>query len=107
MANTQWIDGDDLHQVGDVAFLVKKSNPLQRWTRFDLQDRPAHTNVSHAPRLHGWCGSWNDTSTFAQGLVRVSRIAKNGRMLVTQVSVLELDAELERLGYPELGTAHA
>ncbi len=107
MNSTKWIDGADFHQVGDVGFLVEHSNPYDRTQRFSLNDRPAHTNCSHKPRLYGWCGSWNNTSTFAHGLHRVERVAQNGRVLVKHVSSLELDAQLEKLGFPELGTTHA
>lgn len=107
MITSQWIDGTNLQRVGEIGFLVEQSNPYDKTRRFSLNDRPAHTNCSHKPRLYGWCGSWNNTSTFAHGVHRVERVAQNGRVLVKHVSSLELDAQLEKLGYPELATEHA
>jgi len=104
MITAKWIDGTDYMRVGDVGFLVERSNPYQRLQRFELQDTPPHTNQSHQPRLYGWCGSWNNFSTYGHGLHRVEKIARNGRAYVRHVSILELDMELEKLGYPQLGT---
>ena len=71
-------------------------------TRYELRSTPAHTNQSHEPRLHGWCGTYNDLSTSARGMVRVERMAKNGRAYVRELEGDELAAALEELGYPEL-----
>jgi hypothetical protein len=97
----QWIGPDESLNVGDVGFLIEFSNPSksETWT---LRDTPAHTNQSHQPRLHGWCGSWNNTNTNAHGMVKVVKVAKNGRAQVVQLEGDELRAALEELGYPEL-----
>lgn len=63
---------------------------------------PAHTNQSHKPRLRGWCGSWNDTSTYGRGVWEVVRVAKNGRCLLSELDGDEMQAVLDDLGYPDL-----
>ena len=98
----QWIGPDDSLAVGDVGFLVAKTNVLHSSTRYELRNTPAHTNLSHEPRLHGWCGTYNDLSTSARGMVRVERVAKNGRAYVRALDGAELTAAAEELGYPDL-----
>lgn len=102
MTDTQWIGPDETLSVGDVGFLVGFSNTVKGSTRYALRDTPAYTNQSHRPLLYGWCGTWNDLSTNACGMVRVERVAKNGRALVRQLEGAELTAALDDLGYPEL-----
>ena len=102
MSKTRWIGPDDQLSVGDVGFLVEYSNAFKHSEQYALQDSPAYTNVSHQPQLYGWCGTWNDTSTNACGMVKVERVAKNGRALVRPLEGAELQAALEELGYPEL-----
>lgn len=99
---TQWIGPDENLKLSDVGFLVHFKNQLKRYERYDLRDTPAHTNESHKPRLHGWCGSYNDLSTYAKGMGKVIRVAKNGRCLIQPLEGDELQAALEELGYPDL-----
>lgn len=99
---TMWIGPDDTLVVGQAGFLVETVNAMKGFRRFNLQSLPPHTNRSHQPRLVGWCGSYNDTSTHGHGLARVVRLAGNGRALVEVLVGNELRAALERLGYPEL-----
>lgn len=98
---TQWIGPDENLSVGDVGFLINHS-PEGKASRFFIRDTPAHTNQSHEPRLYGWCGSYNNMSTSACGVVRVERVAKNARAFVRELEGDELAAALEELGYPEL-----
>lgn len=99
---TKWIGPDETMSVGDVGFLINFCNPIRGSDRYELRDIPAYTNQSHQPRLHGWCGSYNDLSTNACGMARVERVAKNGRALVRELEGDELAAALDELGYPEL-----
>jgi len=102
MTATQWIGPDENLKVGDVGFLIEFSNAIRGSEHYGVRDTPAHTNQSHQPRLHGWCGTYNDLATYGRGMVRVERVAKNGRALVRQLAGAELAAALEDLGYPEL-----
>ena len=102
IAKTMWIGPDESLSVGGVGFLIEKTHYTNRWTRYELRDTPAHTNQSHEPKLFGWCGSYNNLSTSGVGMVRVKRMAKNGRAFVEQLKGDELAAALEELGYPEL-----
>lgn len=99
---TMWIGPDETLNVGDKGFLIKHKNSTQGWERHELRDTPAHTNQSHKPRLRGWCGSWNDTSTYGRGVWEVVRVAKNGRCLLSELDGDEMQAVLDDLGYPDL-----
>lgn len=99
---SQWIGPDETLAVGQVGFLIEKRQTMKGWTRFELRDTPAHTNQSNEPKLHGWCGTYNDLSTHGRGMVRVERLARNGRAFVRALEGEELAAALEELGYPEL-----
>ena len=99
---TMWIGPDETLSVGDKGFLIKHKNSTQGWERHELRDTPAHTNQSHEPRLRGWCGSWNDTSTYGRGVWEVVRVAKNGRCLLSELDGDEMQAVLDDLGYPDL-----
>jgi hypothetical protein len=92
------------YYVGDFDFLIQIDHP-QRDARYELRDTPAITNQSLQPTLHGWCGSYNDTSTFGCGVVEVVRVARNGRLFVRELEGEALSAALEELGYPELDPA--
>jgi hypothetical protein len=104
MTDTRWIGPDDTLSVGDVGFLINFSNVIRGSERYEVRDTPAYTNVSNEPRLHGWCGTYNDLSTHACGMVRVERIAKNGRAFVRELEGEDLATALDELGYPELLT---
>jgi len=99
-----WIDTCETPKVGSLHFLVEVSHSLNGWERFDLRDRPAHTNQSCQPRLSGWCGSWNDTSTFGRGIAKMTRIARNGRVCICNVDPASAEGKafLEEMGYPDL-----
>lgn len=96
-----WTDSDRIEVTGSkVGFLVRHDHLLHGTSVYSLTQRPAHTNRSHEPRLTGWCGSYNDISTHACGLGRISRVTGNDRV---QVVAVEATPELlESLGYPEL-----
>jgi len=98
----EWIDGDSF-KVGDVGFLIESViNVRGLPTKLALRERPAHTNMSHEPRIGGWCGETNNINIWAHGVARVSRVAKNGRIEVVRLKGDELSSALERLGYSQL-----
>lgn len=103
-----WIgQGDEYgfsdYTVGQEGFLVQRSNPYQRRESWELSNVPAHTNGSHMPRLHGWCGETDNVSVYAHGVARVTRVAKNGRALVEVVTdAADIARILDAFGYPEL-----
>jgi hypothetical protein len=88
-----------LTDVSTVGFLVRTESE-RGVASYSLSNKPAHTNSSHEPKLDAWCGSWNNRSTFADGLARVARTAKNGRVCLARVPATA--RLLEELGYPEL-----
>lgn len=98
----KWIDEQEAYNLGDTGFLVCNSHETEGWSRYHLRDTPAHTNVSRAPRLVGWCGSYNNISTHACGVWKVVRVAKNGRTLITETDADETAAFLDEMGYPDL-----
>ena len=99
----RWIGTEgDTFTVGETGFLVEITHTTNGWTRFSLRDHPPKTNQSFKPMLHGWCGSYNDVSTFGRGMARVERVAKNGRAFVRELTGDELVAALEDFGYPDL-----
>lgn len=100
--STMWIGPDESLSVGDVGFLIEISNDVQRYERWVLRDTPAAENQSRRPRLHGWCGSYNGTSTNAHGMGKVVRTAKNGRAQVVSLTGDDLAQALDCLGYPDL-----
>ena len=97
------VDSCNLPDVGSIHFLIRISK-AGGFTRYDLRDTPAYTNQSQEPTLDGWCGTYNDVATYGQGLAKVVRIAKNGRVLLTRVDPQsdEGQAYLEEMGYPDL-----
>lgn len=99
---TMWIGPDESLRAGDVGFLVERSHNLHGTSRYGLCDTPAHSNLSHEPRLHGWCGTTDDVATYGRGMARVERLAKNGRALVRVLTGDELAEALEEHGYPDL-----
>lgn len=99
---SMWIGPDETLTEGQIGFLVRKSHETNGSVRFVLRDIPAYTNQSNEPRLHGWCGTDNNLATSACGMARVTRLARNGRALVTQLLGDELKSALDELGYPEL-----
>lgn len=101
MARAQmWIDSNDGH---DIGFLVEFANVLRNSSRFYLSDRPPHTNQSHEPCAVGWCGTWNDIATHGHGVYQVVKRARNGRVLIREVTDrAQLDEFLGDVGYPGL-----
>jgi len=99
-----WIENYDGQPVGTIGFLVQVA-PERGGERYHLSDRPPYTNQSHEPRLRGWCGTDNNVARFGCGLARITRCARNGRALVTQLEGAALSAALEELGFPELDPA--
>jgi hypothetical protein len=61
------------HNVGDKGFLVSQTNRFGVETN-TLNETPAHTNGSYEPRLFGWCGTYNDTATYGDGLAVITKI---------------------------------
>jgi hypothetical protein len=99
----RWIGPDETLEVGSVGFLIGRCRTMNGGaTSYHLSDTPAHTNQSHEPRLAGWCGTTNDIATYAVGLAKVTKLARNGRAFVVPVEGEALTAALEELGYPEL-----
>jgi hypothetical protein len=101
MMMATWIDGD--YAVGHVGFRIDTSNPIRQTASTLLTQHPAHTNASCQPRLYGWCGSTNDTNTYALGLAKVVRQGRHGRVQIVEVRALaEIAQFLEEVGYPDL-----
>jgi hypothetical protein len=96
----KWIDHQDA-TVGDIGYLVEThTNGRTSWS---LWDRPLRTNVSHEPRLSGWCGETDNRSRFARGVGRVVRVnAAGDRAQIVTLAGDELSEFLARDGYPEL-----
>lgn len=99
---TMWIGPDDRLTVGDFGFLVHIENPVKRTEHYELRDTPPTTNQSYQPVLNGWCGSYNNTSTYGRGMWKVERMARNGRAFVRELEGDDLAAALEEFGYPDL-----
>ena len=99
----KWIGTEmDTYRVGEVGFLVSREHHLQGWEKWDIHTSPAHTNMSHQPRLRGWCGTTNDVAVYAHGLAKVARVAKNGRAMVISIQGEDEAKALEEMGYPDL-----
>jgi hypothetical protein len=96
-----WTDPESINITGNVGFLVCVTSERGH-EHYSLGDRPAHGNNGGGPQLTGWCGSYNNVSTNADGLAKVARRAKNGRVCLARVTPTA--ALLEELGYPELAT---
>lgn len=97
----KWIDEQASDDI-DVGFLIERSNSNRGIASYELREHPAHTNQSHEPRLHGWCGSYNDVSTSACGVWKVSGVSHNARLKLVELKGDALLAALDELGYPEL-----
>ena len=100
-----WIDEYQCSSVDGVGFLVRiVDNNHGSAESYRLDDRAPCTNMSHEPRLRGWCGETNNVSVYAKGLARISRRTKNGRLCLTPIAQgsEEESSALEELGYPGL-----
>lgn len=96
-----WIDEDRV-AAGEKYFLIKISNENTNSSKYVLQNKPPYTNRSFQPKLYGWCGTNNNVATHGEGVWRVLRQAKSGRILIEQVNGEELIEFLEEMGYPEI-----
>ncbi len=100
----KWIDygfGDG--NVGTIGYLVRTLDTGSGRESYALHDRPLRTNMSHEPRLFGWCGTTNNRSKTACGLVKIVALnGANDRAQIESVTGDEGKAFLERDGYPEL-----
>ena len=108
MSGPRWVDFDLSSElgVGDFAYLVEVVDTTRGTTTWSLSARPCRTNVSHEPRLHGWCGETDNRSVYARGVMRVSAFNRDGdRARIAAASAAETSAFLERDGYPELEVA--
>ena len=100
---TLWIDDDGLLQRGERGFLVRNHHNTKGRDRYYLRDNPPKTNVSFEARPYGWCGTCDDIATFGEGVWEVTKLAKNGRVQLTEITDAETLAEfLDEFGYPEL-----
>ena len=103
MSKQIWIDADDSLSIGDRGFLVCNENTMKGWQRHYLRDTPPRTNVSLADTPYGWCGTYNDLATYGCGAYEVIRVARNGRLLLQEITDAEtLSGFLEEFGYPDL-----
>ena len=100
----EWIDGTHGdYSVGQMGFRIDRSNPIRHTESTTLALHPARTNQSHAIQLWGWCGSWNDTNTYGNGIAQVTRVARNGRVQLVEVTDPKaVQAFLEKVGYADL-----
>lgn len=69
-------------EEGAVGFLVENTHTTKGWTRYDLRDTAPKTNRSLKIQVHGWCGSYNDISTYGAGIARVVKVFRNGRVRI-------------------------
>ena len=102
MNKEMWIDDQEGFEIGEAGFLIEHENQIVGSDHYSLSPTPAHTNQSRMPRLRGWCGSYNDLSTYACGAWRIVQQAKNGRMKIRRLTGEDLQAFLEQSGYPDL-----
>jgi hypothetical protein len=101
-AETLWIDCDP-DDMPEMGFLVEINHENKGSTRYELRLRPPYTNQSREPRPTGWCGSYNNVSTFGRGIWRVIRRVENGRCKIEAVTdSAQLADFLEEFGYPDL-----
>ena len=87
--------------MGSVHFLTCLYFQGSEVYRYDLRDKPARSTHGQ-PMLDGICGNFKDVSLEACGLVRVTRVCKNGRAYVRVLEGAELYTSLDALGYPDL-----
>ena len=73
------VDGE--YELGHIGYLIEVS-PQFQGNHYLLSDRPPRTNQSHEFTLHGWCGSWNNTSTYGRGIAEVTKVFGNGRVRI-------------------------
>lgn len=93
-------DLDDMAEPGHVGFLVEEIHRgVSSWR---LREAPLRTNMSHEPRLRGWCGETNNVSRVAHGVARVTEVLPIGRLRVVPVQAGDLAEALDALGFPEL-----
>ena len=99
---SMWIDNPSNLEKGDFGFLIQQTNTTTNDHRRLVRIAPARTNPSHDAKLTGWCNDTNHISTYAQGVVRIVRVAKNERAQVVMLQGEQMTDALQNLGYPEL-----
>jgi hypothetical protein len=104
MSRQLWTDdlATNFAPIGTVGFLARHDYHREGRAAYFLEEKPCHTNMSHDPKLHGWCGTTNDVATHAMGLARVSQVTKNGRVRPTPLKDSEVPEALRGLGWPSL-----
>lgn len=97
-----WTNNDDNNRVGDLVFLFEVC-PQGRENRAVARSKPGRTNLSNERRITGWLGETNNTSTYALGVGRVTRLNASGdRARVRVLADQDLAEALEVLGHPDL-----
>jgi hypothetical protein len=104
-----WIDLnlESVTTVGAVLFLVESIDTNRGTSRRSLRGTPLRTNLSHEPRLQGWCGETDNISRHAHGMVVVTKIVDGhgdgyDRACCRRASDAEMTAACEAAGYPDL-----
>lgn len=101
---THWLKYNPLNewQKGDVGYLIMTSPDRRGGDYYTLSTAPARTNMSHEPMLEGWCGSYNNVSTYACGVARVVRATEAGCVQVWKEDDSEkILAILDKLGWED------
>jgi hypothetical protein len=104
MAKQKWysITPDDVSASG-TGFLVERSHELEHWETASLQASPASTNMSHRPRLVGWCGTTNNVGVYGRGIgVLVKWNSAGDRALIREATPEEAAKFLEAEGWTDL-----
>lgn len=98
-----WIDIEPHINHARPLFIVERHDTSRGISTLVLRERPAATNMSHEDRLWGWCGTSNNVSVTAHGMIEVTKVSKDGtRALVKRLHGPKLRTALESLGYDEL-----
>jgi len=97
-------NGFEFNVIGAVGFLVQRSEPYKPYINptHKLYDRPACTNMSHQPKLNGWCGSTDNVSINALGVAQVVQVFANGRARVRTLHGAEAVEALGKLGWSDM-----
>lgn len=71
-------------KIGTIAFLVGFYDLNS--TRYKLRNKPPKTNVSLEYRVYGWCGTDNNVSIHGDGIIKIVRTYKNGRIKLQRLT---------------------